>query len=69
MADIVISLKSAVTVGLSIYLITAKVLIILVAILVILVMVSALILIIVTVIYKESNIYFLAGVFLLLYNN
>jgi hypothetical protein len=41
----------------------------LVAILIVLVMVLSLILIIVALIRKESSIYFLAGVFLLLYND
>ena len=60
------SFGSVITIKLSIYLITAKVLVVLVIILVI---VLALILIIVIAIYKEGNIYFLTKAFLLLYNN
>ena len=56
LVNIAMSFRSTVTIRLSIYLITAKVL-------VILVVVSALILIIVVVIYKESSIYSLTGVF------
>ena len=58
--------RSAVSIWLSVYLITAKVLVISVAILVI---ISALILIIVVAIRKEGSIYFLTRVFLFLYNN
>ena len=60
------SLKSAVSIWLSVYLITAKVLVILVVILVI---VSALILIMVALIRKKGSIRSLTKVFLFLYNN
>jgi len=69
LADIVTSFRSTVTIGLSIYLIIAKVLVVLVAISVISVVVLALILIIVAAVYKEGSIRFLTRVFLLLYNN
>ena len=60
------SLKSAVSIWLSVYLITAKVLVILV---VILVMVLALILIVIAAIYKKGSIHSLTVVFLFLYHN
>ena len=69
LTNIVMSFRSAVTIRLSIYLIAAKVSVILIAISVVLVMVSALILTVVAAVYKEGSIYFLARVFLLLYNN
>jgi hypothetical protein len=61
------SLRSTITIRLSVYLITTKVSVVLVVILVVLVVV--LVLIIVVVICKEGSIHSLTKVFLLLYNN
>ena len=66
LVNIVISLRSAVSIWLFIYLITAKVSVVLV---VISVVVSALILIVVAAIYKEGSIHSLTGGFFFLYNN
>ena len=61
-----VTLRSTVSIWLSVYLIIAKVLVVLV---VISIVVLALILIVIAAIYKEGSIHFLTRVFLFLYNN
>ena len=69
LADVAMSFRSVVIIGLFVCLIKAKILVVLVVILVVLVMVLALILVVVAAVCKKGSIYFLTGVFLLLCNN